>query len=533
MLTPKFSSLAQALQYWADRQPYAALLLAPETQAQFSYGQLRDLTIALSRYFDALGVKPGAHVALYMPNGLGCLALFLATLCSGRVIAPLNLLAHRSQLEYVLGHCEADLVLTTLELAPRLREAGAKLARIPAIVELDADSCAGPWSKVDGSPEPILRSNSLIHPSSTAAVAPVTRLDDAALLMYTSGTTGQPKGAYLSQNNLLAAAQSVANWHSLTPKDRVQSALPIYHINGQVIATLTPFVSGGSIIVPRKFSTSSWWEIARRYQPTWLNMVPTIIAYLLNDVQENSGDPADVRGLAACPGLRFGRSASAPLPPEHHQAFEERFHIPLIEAMGMTETASVVFCNPMHGQRKIGSPGQVVGVEAKVVSPEGEPLGDGERGEIWLRGPNVMKGYFRAPEQTRESFSGEWMRTGDLGHRDSEGFYFITGRLKELIIKGGENIAPREIDEALLRHPAVLEAAAVGIPDANYGQEILAAIILKEAHSASAELEASLREFCLRELGKYKSPKVYKFVEELPKGPSGKVQRLKILASLA
>jgi acyl-CoA synthetase (AMP-forming)/AMP-acid ligase II len=347
--------------------------------------------------------------------------------------------------------------------------------------------------------------------------------------MYTSGTTGQPKGAYLSQTNLLSAAQSVASWHSLGPTDRVQSALPIYHINGQVIATLTPFVSGGSIIAPRKFSTSSWWEIAGRFQPTWLNMVPTIIAYLLNDSTENPSHPAQARGLAACPGLRFGRSASAPLPPEHHQAFEARFHIPLIEAMGMTETASVVFCNPMQGQRKIGTPGQVVGVEAKVVDPNGESLADGERGEIWLRGPNVMKGYFRAPEQTRDSFAGEWMRTGDLGHRDSEGFFYITGRLKELIIKGGENIAPREIDEALLRHPAVLEAAAVGIPDANYGQEILAAIILKSSHSASPELEVSLREFCLLELGKYKSPKIYKFVAELPKGPSGKVQRLKIL----
>ena len=527
MLVPRFSNLAQTLDYWAQRQPEAALLLAPETSAQLSYGELAGFTDALARYFDAQGIKPGSHVALYMPNGLGCLALFLATLCCGRVIAPLNLLAHRSQLEYVLGHCEADMVFTTPELAIKLREASQNLARPPKLIELDADTCNGPWST--SAMGTVGSAASALPKGPNAGLAQATGPDDAALLMYTSGTTGQPKGAYLSQTNLLAAAQSVASWHSLGPLDRVQSALPIYHINGQVIATLSPFVSGGSIIAPRKFSTSSWWEIARRFQPTWLNLVPTIIAYLLNDSAENSSEPAQARGLAACPGLRFGRSASAPLPPEHHQAFEARFHIPLIEAMGMTETASVVFCNPMQGQRKIGTPGQVVGVEAKVVNPKGESLADGERGEIWLRGPNVMKGYFRAPEQTRDSFSGEWMRTGDLGHRDGEGFFYITGRLKELIIKGGENIAPREIDEALLRHPAVLEAAAVGIPDANYGQEILAAIILKRSHAASAELEASLREFCLLELGKYKSPKVYKFVAELPKGPSGKVQRLKIL----
>jgi acyl-CoA synthetase (AMP-forming)/AMP-acid ligase II len=516
MLTPTFSSLDQALHYWAERQPDVALLLAPETQAQLSYGELEAYTKILARYFDEQGIVIGAHVGLYMPNGLGCLALFLATLCCGRVIAPLNLLAHRSQLEYVLGHCEAKMVFTTSELAPKLQEASQVLDQPPKLIQIDADSCAGPWSSMSGD---------------TVGTTYRPTPEDAALLMYTSGTTGQPKGAYLSQGNLLAAAQSVAAWHSLTPKDRVQSALPIYHINGQVIATLTPFVSGGSIIAPRKFSTSSWWEIARRYQPTWLNLVPTIIAYLLNDVAGDSNDPDQARGLAACPGLRFGRSASAPLPPEHHRAFEERFSIPVIEAMGMTETASVVFCNPMNGQRKIGTPGQVVGVEAKVVDPEGHSLADGERGEIWLRGPNVMKGYFRSPEQTLGSFSGEWMRTGDLGHRDGEGFFYITGRLKELIIKGGENIAPREIDEALLRHPAVLEAAAVGIPDANYGQEILAAIILKDSHTASEALEASLREFCLIELGKYKSPKIYKFVTELPKGPSGKVQRLKILST--
>ncbi len=529
MLVPKFFNLAQALAYWVERQPDAPLLLAPETQAQLSYRELSKLTEALGQYFDEQGVRPGAHVALYMPNGLGCLALFLATLCCGRVIAPLNLLAHRSQLEYVLGHCEADLVLTTFDLAPKLREASSKLPQPPKLLELDADSCLGPWSAslaeaTVASSETFNTDLAMPQRTSTA-----TQSQAAALLMYTSGTTGQPKGVYLSQANLLAAAQSVATWHDLTPKDRVQSALPIYHINGQVIATLTPFVSGGSIIAPRKFSTSSWWEIARRYQPTWLNMVPTLIAYLLNDPAETSGEASEGQGLAACPGLRFGRSASAPLPPEHHRAFEERFHLPIIEAMGMTETASVVFCNPMQGQRKIGTPGQVVGVEAKVVSAQGLPLADGERGEIWLRGPNVMKSYFRAPEQTRDSFSGEWLRTGDLGHRDREGFFYITGRLKELIIKGGENIAPREIDEALLRHPAVLEAAAVGIPDANYGQEILAAIILKDTHLAGPELEASLRAFCLVELGKYKSPKTYKFVTELPKGPSGKVQRLKIL----
>jgi len=197
--------------------------------------------------------------------------------------------------------------------------------------------------------------------------------------------------------------------------------------------------------------------------------------------------------------------------------------------MGMTETSSIVFANPQDpAKRKYGSPGIPCGCEAKIVdAKQGTPLAAGVAGEICLRGPNVMSQYFKSPEQTAAAFDAEgWLRTGDLGYHDPDGYYFITGRLKELIIKGGENIAPREIDEALLRHPAVLEAASVGIPDPGYGQEIRACIVLKPGARASVK---ELREFCLRELGRYKTPKEFKFLAELPKGPSGKVQRLKLL----
>jgi long-chain acyl-CoA synthetase len=251
-------------------------------------------------------------------------------------------------------------------------------------------------------------------------------------------------------------------------------------------------------------------------------MVPTIIAYLLNGPDLTPGQ------AEACRAIRFGRSASAPLPPEQHHAFERRFGISVIEAMGLTETASIAFANPLDPtRRKYGSPGLPLGVEARVVAPDGTVLGDGEQGEIQLRGESVMAGYYRDPERTAQVLSADgWLSTGDLGHRDGDGFYFITGRLKELIIKGGENIAPREIDEALLRHPAVLEAAAVGIPDANYGQDILACIVLKPGACCD---EAELRAHCLAQLGRYKTPRLLRFVAALPKGPSGKVQRLRLL----
>ena len=315
----------------------------------------------------------------------------------------------------------------------------------------------------------------------------------------------------------------MCEWHGLTANDIVLSSLPLYHINGQCIATVAPFVSGGSIIAPHKFSARAWWSWVKRYQPTWLNMVPTIMAYLLNDAAANAGD------VKRWPNIRFARSASAPLPPEQHRAFEKLFGIGVIEAMGMTECASVVFCNPQNTtERKYGSPGLPCGVDVRAVGTEtGTTLGDGVTGELQLRGDNVMLCYYNAPDKTTEAMTNDgWLRTGDLGHRDADGFYFVTGRIKELIIKGGENIAPREIDEALLSHPAVLEAAAVGTPDANYGQDILAAVVLKPGVTCDEE---ALREHCLRILGRYKTPKIFRIVDDLPKGPSGKVQRLKLL----
>jgi long-chain acyl-CoA synthetase len=308
----------------------------------------------------------------------------------------------------------------------------------------------------------------------------------------------------------------------MTSADRVLSSLPLYHINGQCIATVSPVVSGGSIVMPHRFSVSQWWTLVERYRPTWLNMVPTIIAYLLNGADLTSAQ------VAACRAIRFGRSASAPLPLEQHRAFEARFGISVIEAMGLTETASVAFANPLEpSRRKYGSAGLPLGVEARVVAAGGTVLGTGKQGEIELRGDTVMIGYYRNAELTAQAVSPDgWLATGDLGYRDNEGFYFITGRRKELIIKGGENIAPREIDEALLRHPAVLEAAAVGIPDSNYGQDILAFVVLKPGACCD---EADLRAHCLAQLGRYKTPRLLRFVAALPKGPSGKVQRLRLL----
>ena len=489
----------------AAATPDAPFLCAPETGTVLSYAGLASRTGALAARFDALGAAEGDRIAFMLPNGLAAAATFVGTMAAGRVVVPVNLLAQDAHLDHTLAHSAPRAVVVSDEHAPRVRASLGRIRAAPALVVVDADRLDLP---------------------DAPARAPASR-DPArpAMLMYTSGTTGLPKGVLLSHANMLHAGRTVATHHRLTAGDRVLSSLPLYHINGQCIATVGTLCAGGSIVMPHRFSVSQWWAIVERWRPTWLNLVPTIFAYLLN-----APDPTDAQ-REAMRAVRFARSASAPLPPEQQRAFESRFGIPIVEAMGLTESASIAFCNPLERERqKIGSPGLPFGVDARVVDRDGRALADGERGEIQVRGPSVTAGYHDAPEQTAAALRDGWLATGDLGYRDADGFYFITGRLKELIIKGGENIAPREIDEALLKHPAVLEAAAVGVPDRAYGQEILACIVVKPDCTLSRdEVEAH----CLRELGRYKSPRYVRFVDALPKGPSGKVQRMKLAEGVA
>jgi acyl-CoA synthetase (AMP-forming)/AMP-acid ligase II len=308
--------------------------------------------------------------------------------------------------------------------------------------------------------------------------------------------------------------------HELTADDKALCSLPLYHINGEVVTAVTPLVSGGSVVMPRKFSTGDFWELISEYGCTWFSVVPTIISYLCS--------ATDVKGKDyKLEQVRFGRSASSALPPSLHKEFEEKFNVSIVETMGLTETAAPVFSNPIDpSKRKYGSPGQAVGNTAKIIDAKGNEVPRGTQGEIMIKGDNVMTGYYKAPEVTAEALEPDgWLHTGDLGYMDEDGFVFVTGRLKELIIKGGENIAPREIDEALYKHPAVLDAAAVGIPDDTYGEEIMACVTLQPDQTVTEE---DLIAHCREHLGDFKTPKVLKILDELPKGPSGKIQRLKL-----
>jgi len=272
--------------------------------------------------------------------------------------------------------------------------------------------------------------------------------------------------------------------------------------------------------LPKRFKISEFWSNIVNEKCTWFSAVPTIFSYLMN-TKLNSKLKDELKNL------RFGRSASAPLPPALHKAFQDRFGINIVETIGITETAAPLLSNPLNPKlHKIGSTGIAYGNEVRVANEKGEIAKVGEENEIQVKGQNVMKEYLKNSEANYEAFTADgWYRTGDIGVMDDEGYFFITGRIKELIIKGGENIAPREIDDVLYKHKKVLEAASFALPDKNYGQIVAAAITLRPGEIVR---ETELRKLCNDSMGEFRSPSKFFFVDELPKGPSGKIQRLKL-----
>jgi acyl-CoA synthetase (AMP-forming)/AMP-acid ligase II len=482
----------------ASESPDAVYALGLVTGHTLRYGELAASCRRIGALLQSHGLGAGDTISLVMPNGLQTLRVLLGAMHAGIVVNPVNLLSQPDQMRYVLQHADCKLVCVAPAWEARVRTQLAAIDREVRVIVADPDGEVLPGEAAE-------------------ATLPAPSPDAIALLMYTSGTTGVPKGVMLTQSNLAANARAISAEHELGAADRVLAVLPLYHINAFAVTMLAPLAHGGSLAMPAKFSAARFWEQAAGC--TWINVVPTMISYLLE------GAAASAEQIAP---IRFCRSASAALPPEHHRAFEAKFGIGIVETMGLTETVAPSFSNPLDAARpKLGSVGRASGCEARVIDAALQPVADGTTGELAIRGPNVMRGYYKNEEATRATFTPDgWLRTGDLGHRDADGFFFVTGRIKELIIKGGENIAPREIDEALLAHPAVLDAAAVGIPDPHYGQEIMACVVLREGMACS---EDELRAFCVERLGRYKTPKRLRFVSELPRGPSGKVQRLKLL----
>jgi len=484
----------------AKATPDSLFLIDPDSGVSIAYGELRLRARAVANRIAEQGIAPGESVAYAMANGVPSALCILGILYGGYLATAINLAAGKETLAFVLEHSEARLVLTQDRTASVISEAMAGRVWAFKVVEVTA---------VYMTPRPC-----------DADLTPPGRAQDG-LLMYTSGTTGRAKGVVLTHANLLAGGENTVLAHGLTARDRVLCVLPLYHINGLCVTILGPLVSGGSVAIPARFSVSTFWDTLETKDCTWFSVVPTQISYLLHGGEGGECQQRDLKNI------RFGRSASAPLSPDVQQAFESRFGIPIVETMGLTETAAQILSNPLPpGTRKIGSPGVAIGNEVIIADLQRHEVPRGQEGELLIRGPNVMRMYLKDEAATREALTPDgWLCTGDLGRMDEDGYVYIAGRLKELIIKGGENIAPRELDEALYSHPDVIEAAAFARDCPDYGQRVEACVVVADSSKAS---EAELIDLCRAKIGAFKTPDRIYFLSDLPKGPSGKIQRNKL-----
>jgi acyl-CoA synthetase (AMP-forming)/AMP-acid ligase II len=374
------------------------------------------------------------------------------------------------------------------------------------------------WNaRLDGQGRATVEGEGLPETASTAAEAP--RPEDAALFLHTSGTTSRPKGVPLTHGNLMASIRNIAAHYRLTPEDVGLVVMPLFHVHGLIGATLAPLHAGGTVVVPPRFSAGAFWPAVRTHRVNWYSAAPTIHQILLTR--------ADSDGAPAHPGFRFIRSCSAALAGVTLAGLEGRFDAPVLEAYAMTEAAHQMTSNPLPpGARKPGTVGRGTNVEVGIMDEAGNLLPVGSQGEVVVRGPNVTPGYHNNPTANAASFTNGWFRTGDRGVLDSDGYLTLIGRIKELINRGGEKISPLEVDAVLLAHPAVAEAATFGAPDAKYGEEVHAAVVLKGA--ATVE---QLQVHCQERLASFKVPKVIYLAKEMPRTATGKIQRRHVAAA--
>jgi long-chain acyl-CoA synthetase len=531
--TPSHPNLRALIAERVAERAEAPFLIRPETGETFSYAELGRRVGATSTVLADAGVGKGTRVSLLLFNGPDFVWPYLATWALGAIACPINTGLKGEEIRYVLDHVESSVLVVDRRLLPEIvaiRDGLRHLRRV-LVVDIAADA-----SDPSGDPRPELPDWADPLGPLVAKASPVLPdeppggivLDDPAQIIYTSGTTGKPKGVVLSQRNFLRDAEYIAGWHGLTEADRAMCILPLFHVNGEVVTTLTPLWSGGSVVMPERFTASRHWEWIGRHGVTWFSAVPTNLGILVNRPDEESDPQRHPRA-----GLRFAICGAAPLPVEVQRRFERRFRVLVIEGYGLSETTCYSTFNPHppagvtqfgedDGYRKIGSIGVAVGNELAILNEADSEVATGESGEICLRGENVMVGYEKRPEETAIALAHGWFHSGDIGHVDPDGYVYITDRKKDIIIRGGENIMPREIDEVLYRHPAVRDAATIGAPDDKYGERVVSFVVARDDAATTAD---ELIAHCRAHLADFKVPTEIHFVDEIPKGPSGKLLR--------
>jgi long-chain acyl-CoA synthetase len=489
-------NLAQILIDSAERDPdHVAIKL---DDLELTYAQLDDASAHIVGLLREHGFSPGDRVGIMLPNIPFFPVCYYGILRAGGVVVPMNVLLKKREVTFYLKDSGAKLLFASESFAqdaePGAADAGAECVLVKA--------------------EEFIR-----QMGSAEAVTQVAETDDqdTAVLLYTSGTTGTPKGAELTHENLTRNAHASADLFGLGREAITLGALPLFHAFGQTCGLNATIGSGGTLTLIPRFDPEKALEIIQRDHVNVFQGVPTMYGAMLHHPDR---DEYDTSSLEVC------ASGGSAMPVELMRGFEDAFGCKVLEGYGLSESSPVASFNHPDRERKPGSIGTpIAGVEMKIFDDDGNEVAQGEVGEIVIRGHNIMKGYWNRPDATQETIRDGWLHTGDMGNVDEDGYFFIVDRKKDMIIRGGYNVYPREIEEVLYEHPAVREAAVLGIPHDEYGEEIGAAVALKDGAEASAE---ELRDFVKEQVAAYKYPRQVWFVEDLPKGPTGKILKREI-----
>ena len=487
-MTVEPRSISELLRQRAAAAPDKPFLFSEADERQFTY---REFEIAVERAAGMLaahGARKGDVVSLLMPNSVEYVIAYFACWRLGALAGPVNGLLKAQEIEYVVSNSESKLMVVGSEFRAKV-----EAVAVPVVVFDDEGQLGKEFKE-----------------SSKANIRP----EDDAIIIYTSGTTGKPKGCLLTHGNVIANARQISSWLGFTKNDRLLTMMPLFHMNAVSVTTMSALYAGGSTVVSPKFTASRFWQVISDYQITSFGSVATMLSMLLSTYPD--GVPEGLK----TDQLRFAMCGSAPVPAEVMRRFEETFNCLVIEGYGLSESTCRSTFNPPDERRRPGSCGVAIGNEMRVVDEEDQDVPDGELGEIVLRGENILKGYFKNEAATATAFRNGWFHTGDIGYRDADGFYYIVDRKSDMIIRGGENIYPREIDEVLYQHPQIAAAAVIGVPDQLYGEEVAAVVVLKPGEKTS---EQEVIEFCKARVADYKCPKTIRFVDDIPKGPTGKL----------
>ncbi len=472
--------------------------------------ELDDISNRIGNGLLSLGVKKGDRVTMLIPNRPEFIYAWFSLMKTGAVMVPINIQFKPDEIKYIINNSEAGTLITTGAFQDTVTKMKDEMPLLKHIIVVDPKEKSG-----------IIPFEDVVSKNASEPDIIVDEYDYASFI-YTSGTTGHPKGVIDTHHNYIANAHQIAEAADFTEKDRAMLILPLFHCNAQVVTVLAPMYAGASFVLMEGFSPKDFLPAIDKYRPSTFSGVPTVYAIL------NSLPDAGKYDLSS---LRFVICGAAPMPVEVFNTFEEKYKAFILEGYGLSEATCASIINPLKGKRKIGSIGKPLnGQDARILDENNKELPQGQIGEICIKGDVVMAGYYKNPEATAATIKDGWLHTGDLGYMDEEGYIYIIGRKKEMIIRGGENIYPKEIEEVLYKYQKVQDAAVVGIPDPKWGEEVFGFIVPKQGMQIA---EQDLVDFLKEKIANYKIPKKFVITDAFPKTATGKIQKNKIIGQYA